>query len=134
MGTLYLAGPLSSIDKTHVKSFPAVAHHKPKPIQVPTITLNDLLRQNGVEKIDFLSMDIEGAEPQALAGFDIERFRPALVCIEVDSKNHEKVRAYFEDHGYERINEYVKYDWTNWYYRPKGPPHDATPESNGGAR
>ena len=41
--------------------------------KVPTITLNDLLARAGLSKIDFMSMDIELAEPRALAGFDIER-------------------------------------------------------------
>jgi FkbM family methyltransferase len=82
-GTLYAAGPLSSVSKDNVKFFPEVKDFKPKPIQVATITLDDLLERNEIETIDFLSMDIEGAEPMALAGFDIERFRPALVCIEV---------------------------------------------------
>ena len=51
-------------------------------LSVSTITLNDLLDGQGVTSIDFLSMDIELSEPQALAGFDIDRFRPALVGIE----------------------------------------------------
>ena len=37
-------------------------------VDVPTITLNDLLGREGVERFDFLSMDIELAEPAALAG------------------------------------------------------------------
>ena len=51
-------------------------------ILIPTITLNDLLAQNQVARVDFLSMDIEGSAPAALAGFDLERFHPELVCIE----------------------------------------------------
>ena len=118
-GTLYLAGPLSSTNKNHVKEFPAVAHHKPKPIQVKTITLDDLLEQNDVEKIDFLSMDIEGAEVDALAGFSIQRYRPELVCIEVHEKNREAVLAYFKKHHYKQIGAYLEYDWTNWYFTPE---------------
>ena len=54
--------------------------------QVPTATLNTLLSEAGIAHVDFLSMDIELAEPKALAGFDIERFKPELVCIEVHPK------------------------------------------------
>ena len=46
--------------------------------QVPTATLNQLLETANIQRID-LSMDIELAEPKALAGFDIERYRPRLV-------------------------------------------------------
>ena len=51
-------------------------------IVVPTTTLNALLEQAGITKIDFMNMDIELHEPKALAGFDIRRYRPSLVCIE----------------------------------------------------
>jgi FkbM family methyltransferase len=87
-------------------------------IQVPTITLNDLLEQNGVLRIDFLSMDIEGAEPRALAGFDIDRYRPELVCIEAKPANRETIREYFVAHGYQQIDRYLEYDQTNYYFTP----------------
>jgi len=88
-------------------------------IRVPTITLTKLLEDNRVGRIDFLSIDIEGAELQALAGFDIERFRPELVCIEWFHVGREKVVAYFAAHGYERIERYLKYDEANDYFTPK---------------
>ena len=86
-------------------------------VQIPAITLNDLLDQNGVTEIDFLSMDIEGHEPAALAGFDIERFAPELVCIEAPS-NPEPILNYFEEHGYQRIERYLEFDRVNWYFQP----------------
>ena len=43
----------------------------PREVIVPTITLNDLLPKHGIERVDFLSMDIELSEPKALAGFDV---------------------------------------------------------------
>jgi FkbM family methyltransferase len=92
---------------------------KPREIQVPTITLTEILDQNGVSKIDFLSMDIEKGEPAALAGFDIKRFRPEFVCIEAFPPVQNQIAAYFESQGYERIDEYREYDDLNWYYKPK---------------
>ena len=88
-------------------------------IMVPTITLTDLLERNGVTKIDFFSIDIEGHEPAALVGFDIDRFQPALVCIEAKPKNREFIVKYFTDHGYERLERYRKYDEVNYYFTPK---------------
>ncbi len=87
-----------------------------KEIEVPTITLDDLLESEGIEKIDLLSMDIEGHEPKALAGFDIERFQPDLLVIE--GKSH-AVTKYFSDHGYEQIQRYIDFDRVNRYYRRK---------------
>ncbi|MGH9463393.1 MAG: FkbM family methyltransferase [Vicinamibacteria bacterium] len=88
-------------------------------IQVPTITLTRLLEQNGVQKIDFLSMDIEGAELLALAGFDIERFRPELACIEAKPANREGLLKYFASHNYEWLERYFQYDEHNYYFAPK---------------
>lgn len=88
-------------------------------LKVPTITLNDLLDREGVGKIDLLTMDIEGSEPTALAGFDIERFRPELVLIEARGPNQPVLLEYFESHGYERIEEYLYHDDLNWYFRPR---------------
>jgi hypothetical protein len=85
----------------------------------PTITLNDLLAKTGVKKIDFLSMDIETGEPAALAGFDIERYRPELVCLEVTEGVRDRVAAYFAAHSYQRIVRYDAYDRINWYFEPK---------------
>lgn len=71
--------------------------------------------------LDLLCLDIEQGEPAALAGFDIARFRPALVCVEVGTPLvRDSVIPYFAEHAYERIDEYLAYDWVNWYYAPGG--------------
>jgi FkbM family methyltransferase len=88
-------------------------------LHVPTTTLTRLLDRNGVAHVDFLSMDIEGAELQALAGFDIKRFSPRLVCIESKPANREAIEAFFERNGYRRIDAYLQYDQVNWYYTPR---------------
>ena len=85
-------------------------------VLVPTITMNDLLDAQEVTKIDFLSMDIEGGEQRALAGFDIERFRPELVGIEVFPEAAEGILAYFDQHGYERIAKYLDQHEGDWYF------------------
>lgn len=87
-------------------------------VQIPTITLNELLDKHGITKIDFLSLDIEGGEKDALAGFDIERFKPELVCIEAHF-NKGEIWQYFIRHGYKRIRKYMRYDDRNWYFAPK---------------
>ena len=88
-------------------------------IQVPTTTLTKLLDTNGVPHVDFLSMDIEGHEPAALSGFDIERFRPALACVEAKPENREKITGYFAAHGYERLDRYREHDPVNYYFAPR---------------
>ena len=88
-------------------------------LEVPTTTLTGLLDDNGVEKVDFMTIDIEGHEPQALRGFDIDRFQPELVCIEAKPKNREFIAQYFSEHRYEQIEKYLDYDQTNYYFARK---------------
>jgi FkbM family methyltransferase len=90
----------------------------PEARQIPTITLNDLLAREGLERIDFLSMDIEQAEPQALAGFDIERYRPRLVCIEGHRPVRQQILDYFHRHGYVLVGKYLRADSLNLYFTP----------------
>jgi FkbM family methyltransferase len=89
-------------------------------IRVPTITLNQLLDESGVKEVDFLSMDIEGAEMLALAGFDLARFRPELLCIEAKPQNREGILRHLAARGYERIERYLARDQVNYYFAPKG--------------
>jgi len=90
-----------------------------KEIQVPTTTLTKLLDENHVARVAFMSLDIEGAELLALGGFEIQRFRPELVCVEWFHAGREKLRSYFAAHGYERIERYLPYDNVNDYYTPR---------------
>jgi FkbM family methyltransferase len=115
---LYIADQISSINEKHVELFPGAQWYTTEPTLVPAITLNDLLTEQKVERIDFLSMDIEGAEPRALAGFDIRKYKPRLVCIEASPEIREVIMEYFTSHGYERVDTYLQYDAVNWYFKP----------------
>ena len=87
-------------------------------VDVPSITLTRLLDDNGVSKVDLVSIDIEGAEMMALGGFDIDRFQPELVCIEAKPQNRKPIIEYFEAHGYGRIERYAEHDPMNYYFAP----------------
>ncbi len=87
-------------------------------IPIRTITLDDLLASVGVTSFDFLSMDIERAEPAALAGFDIDRYRPELVCIEAHKQVRDQILEYFRDHDYVELREYSQLDPLNLYFSP----------------
>lgn len=86
--------------------------------EMPTVTLTDLLDRAGVTSVDFLSMDIEMSEPAALTGFDIERFKPALVCVEAHPPIRQWLVDYFANHGYRVVATYLWSDWENLYFAP----------------
>jgi len=86
--------------------------------EVPTITLNDLLGRMGVTRIDFLTMDIELAEPKALAGFDIVRYRPRLVCVEAHPDIRQQLLDYFAERNYRVVGRYLRADPSNLWFAP----------------
>ena len=86
--------------------------------KVHTITLNDLLGRAGVTKVDFMSMDIELAEPKALAGFDINRFAPRLVVVEAHPEVRQQLLDYFEQHHYRVVGRYLRADPDNLWFAP----------------
>lgn len=89
-------------------------------VDVPTITLNDLLTASKIPAFDFLSLDIELAEPKALAGLDIERFKPALACVEAHPKVRQMILDYFAAHHYTVVGKYVRTDNVNLWFMPSG--------------
>jgi FkbM family methyltransferase len=88
-------------------------------LSVTEITLNNLLDREGVKRIDLLAMDIEFAEPAALRGFDIKRFKPKLVCIEVFQETREFIEDYFAKHGYVKLELWSRIDLYNDYFVPQ---------------
>ncbi len=67
----------------------------PYEIQVAARTMTDILEEAGIDKIDFLSLDVEGYEPQALSGLDVVRYAPRFILVEIVDG----------DSGRERIDE-----------------------------
>ena len=49
---------------------------------VPVRTLDDMLAEAGVAKIDFITIDVEGGELAVLQGFDLARWQPRIVILE----------------------------------------------------
>lgn len=51
-------------------------------LNVACATLDQVLEQAGIDHVDFLSIDVEGLEPDVLRGFDFARYRPKLILID----------------------------------------------------
>jgi FkbM family methyltransferase len=84
---------------------------------VSTIALDELLGRERVARLDFLSMDIEGAEPEALAGLDLRRFPPELACVEIASPEAGRaVAERFALAGCRELTAYRAVDAINRYY------------------
>jgi hypothetical protein len=51
-------------------------------LSLPMLTLAKLCEQHQVQNIDFLKIDVEGAESDVLAGNDFNRYRPKVIVAE----------------------------------------------------
>jgi FkbM family methyltransferase len=101
-----LAGGLSSL---HTNQGPSV--------NVRVVTLDSVLLEAHVQRIDFLSVDVEGFELDVLRGFSFERYRPKLILLEDFAENLEKHR-FMCAQQYKRIRRTGNNSW----YIPEGDP------------
>lgn len=72
-------------------------------ISVPTLALDDFVEETGLVP-DFVKMDIEGAEPDALLGFvrTIERHRPTMVLEQIPSDS--RCLELLQSFGYQALD------------------------------
>lgn len=71
-------------------------------ISVPGMTVDSILEQAGIDLVDFVSIDVEGAEMDVLQSFDLGRFRPKVVVVENTKRivGDEDIRRYLHSKGY----------------------------------
>lgn len=71
-------------DRSHLDAASQFLADVTTKVAVPTATLADLLRRHGFDHVDFLSLDVEGFEPQALSGIDFEDIAPTWILVEAN--------------------------------------------------
>lgn len=71
------------------------------PITVPVTSLNALLADHQ-GSVDLVVLDVEGAEFDVLDGFDINRFAPRVLMIEVDPARAAELEKYVQRYPYTR--------------------------------
>jgi FkbM family methyltransferase len=99
-------------DRAWVRVAHEVIQEKPEhEFTVPGRTLSSILDEIDPPEIDFLSLDVEGFEPQAIAGLDPERHAPRRMLVEVreGASNREAVEAGLTG-WYEAIEQLSSYD------------------------
>lgn len=59
--------------------------HRGETRRVPMERLDIILEREGIDPgFDVLVIDVEGAEPQVMAGFDVGRWRPKVILVELE--------------------------------------------------
>jgi len=90
-------------------------------VKVPTTTLAQILAAEHVRKIDFLSIDVEGAELAVLQGLDLRRYRPSLICIEIDPAARDRIFEHLHAAGYRELDAYHALNEWNAFFTPTKP-------------
>ncbi len=89
-------------------------------VDFETVTLRDvLLRSDAPRFIHFVSLDIEGAEYEALRAFPFERVSVGAWAIEHNREEPKRsnIRTLLEGHGYRRVRSWQQDD----FYAPARP-------------
>jgi FkbM family methyltransferase len=76
-------------------------------IETPALSIDDFVEQRGLERIDFLTMNIEGAERLAIRGMERSFAKIAHICIschdfigDPEKATRSEVIAWLEQHGF----------------------------------
>ncbi len=85
--------------------------------KVPVYTLEELLRKNNINKVDFISLDVEGYELEVFKGLNFETISPQYILCEVYIDQYDLILKYLTGKGYEMVenlSNYNKKDFPNW--------------------
>jgi hypothetical protein len=88
-------------------------------VEFTTVTLADILeRAKAPPFIHFVSLDIEGAEYEALRGFPFDRYKIGALDVEhnYEEPKRSQILALMKAHGYKRVNSWEQDD----FYLPEG--------------
>lgn len=88
--------------ESHLKRGASLQTELPPPnrIDVPALPLSGVLDKHRVDRVDFLSLDVEGYELNALEGVDFSRHRPRVILVE--SRGDGAVNDLLVDAGYRK--------------------------------
>ena len=106
MFDFYLMSPstLNTFSKT--EAFALIEKHKnnvslTEVKSISVIPVNEILESYFVNVVNyFISIDVEGMDFEILQSIDFERFKPPVICIEVNGKDEDIVVGYLNEKGY----------------------------------
>lgn len=87
--TLFLAGEFTTGDaavaEIHTQLDWARKYHTGQTVNVKQLRLDDLMRKHKIPReFDLLVVDVEGAEESVFDSFDLEKFRPRMLVVELE--------------------------------------------------
>jgi FkbM family methyltransferase len=89
-----------------------------KKYMVETVSLNDLLDEyNAPLNFELLSIDTEGSEYEIIENFDLDKYRPKVICIEYDGTELElnKFKKILTVFGYQSVGSELNDERNIWF-------------------
>jgi len=85
---LFYQKQLSQLSTTESEQAKIVFQGNIKEKKMQAFTLDEILNKDKYKdsKIDFLDIDVEGADLKVLEGLSFNKFKPELVCVEIHAK------------------------------------------------
>jgi FkbM family methyltransferase len=84
-------------------------------VELVTATLDEILsKANAPKHIDYMSIDVEGAEFEVLRGFSLGKYDVGAFTIEHNNEPEKRaaIRQFLEARGYVYVR---SWDWDDWY-------------------
>ena len=93
---LFYQKELSQLSTTESDQAKNVFQGNIKKKEIEAFTLDEILERGKYKnsKIDFLDIDVEGADFKVLEGLSFDKFKPELVCVEIHEKEIKKSTIY----------------------------------------
>jgi FkbM family methyltransferase len=102
-------GSILPFSQKLIETWPSITVKPPR--LVPSVRLDLFCHRNGIEAIDLLHMDVQGAEYFVLLG--LGAMRPPMIYLEIDETEEtgryigaipeQQIRGWFAKHGYDRV-------------------------------
>ncbi len=93
-----LSGIAEKMDKRHRRRI-VKEKGRVEMLRLPSLRLQTLLEKYGIDRVDFLSIDTEGAEFDVVRSIDFEKTSVGVLCVENNS-GRKDVRRHLERNGF----------------------------------
>jgi len=104
---LFYQKELSQLSTTERNQAETVFQGNIKEKKIQAFTLDEILNRDKYKntRIDFLDIDVEGADLKVLEGLSFDKFKPELVCVEIHAKEIKQsdIYKFMTDKNYELL-------------------------------
>lgn len=100
---------LNTFSKVEAERYASYGNHKiEKVLEIPLVTINEVIKNNFIHCPDFVSLDVEGWDLQILKTLDFNQYRPPVFCVET--------LTYTENNSEMKITEIAEYMLSKNYF------------------